>query len=271
MCSQCRAFITSEDKICPYCDAKQGARAIDLRLPDALLGGLIPGDRVVTMLLLMVNTALYVATLVVTSRAGNPSALMGIDSRTLIEFGANYPTYVSAGQWWRLITAGFLHINLFHVGMNMWALFSIGAQVEEIYGASRMTAIWVGSTFTGFLASYYFARSFSAGASAGLFGLIGAMIALGVLHKASAFAQAAKAAYLQTAIYQLVIGFLGIFPMDNWAHMGGLAGGFVVAMIAGIDRKDGGMRDRLWNVFALASVVVVIYAFSKLLGLQLSR
>jgi rhomboid protease GluP len=271
MCPQCRAFITSDDKICPYCDAPQGVRAIDRRMPDALLGGLIPGDRWVTMLLLMVNSALYVATLVVTMRQGNPSALMGIDSRTLIEFGANFPTYVSAGQWWRLITAGFLHINLFHVGMNMWALFQIGGQVEEVFGASRMTAIWVVSTFTGFAASYYFARSFSAGASAGLFGLIGAMIALGVLHKSSAFAQAAKEAYLRTAIYQLVIGFLGIFPMDNWAHMGGLAGGFVVALAAGVDRKDGGMLDRLWGGLAVVALGVVLYAFSRLILFSLAR
>ena len=271
MCPHCRAFITSDDKVCPYCDAKVGARAIDLRVPDAVAGGLLPADRFVSMLLLMVNTAIYVATVVISNRAGNSSSLMGIDPRTLIEFGANYPTYVSAGQWWRLITAGYLHISLFHIGMNMWALYDLGGQVEEVFGAGRMTAIWTVSTVTGFWSSYYFGRSFSAGASAGLFGLIGAMIALGVLHKTSAFAQAAKAVYLRMAVYGLAIGFLGLFPMDNWAHLGGLAGGFGISMLAGIENKDGGMKDRLWNWLAIVALGVTVLAFARLIAFSFLR
>jgi len=271
MCPQCRAFITTDDKVCPYCDTKIGARAIDRRMPDAVLGGLIPGDRFVTMLLLMVNSALFVASLVVSSGAGNGGSLMGIDSRTLVEFGANYYPYVQIGQYWRLITAGFLHISIIHVAVNMWSLFAIGAQVEEIFGASRMTAIWIISTATGFWASFYFNHGLSAGASAGLFGLIGAMIALGVLHKTNAFAQAAKSAYLQTAIINLAIGFMGIFPVDNYAHMGGLAGGFLVAMAAGVDNKDGGNRDRLWSGIAAASLLVTVYCFWKAIQFLVSR
>ena len=269
MCPQCRAFITSDDKICPYCDTKQGARAVDRRLPDALLGGLLPADRMVTMLLLMVNTALYAATLIVTLQSGGMAGgggMLGIgtiDSATLTKFGANVFLFVNAGQWWRLVTAGFLHISLIHVAMNMWSLFSIGAMVEEIFGTSRMTAIWIVSTITGFGASFYINHGFSAGASAGLFGLIGAMIAFGVQHKTSAFAQAAKSAFLQTAAINLVIGFMGYFPIDNWAHIGGLAGGFGVAMLSGIDNKDGGLRDRVWHWVSIACILLTAFSFWK--------
>jgi rhomboid protease GluP len=269
MCPNCRAFITTDDKTCPYCDAKVGSRAIDLRVPDNLLGGLLPADRFVTTLLLIVNSAIYVATIVASQNAGNPGALTGIDPLTLIRFGANHYAYVSAGQWWRLLTAGYLHASIFHIFMNGWALMNIGAQVEEIFGASRMTAIWTISTITGFGASYWISAGFSVGASAGLFGLIGAMIALGSLHKNSSFAQTVKSAYLQIAVIQFVMGFLGLFNMDNWAHLGGLAGGYAVAYVAGVDRRDGGSKDQLWNYVAIACILLTLYCFARLLMLRL--
>jgi rhomboid protease GluP len=276
MCSQCRAFITSDDKVCPYCDSKVGARAIDLRMPDAI-GGLIPADRFVTMLLLMINTALYVATVVISARKGAFDLRGGlfsfgsVDYGTLSAFGMNEFIYVNAGHWWRLLTAGFLHLSLLHIAMNMWSLLSVGAQVEEIFGSSRMVVIYLFSTFTGFWSSYYFHHGSSAGASAGLFGLVGAMIALGSLHRTSSFAQAAKAMYLQTAIYGLVIGFLGYLPMDNWAHVGGLAGGYCMARLTGVDNKDGGPKDRTWNWGAAAAVAITAFAFAKLIQYSFLR
>jgi rhomboid protease GluP len=97
------------------------------------------------------------------------------------------------------------------------------------------------------------------------------MIALGMLHKTSAFAQAAKSAYIRMAIYGLAIGFLGLFPMDNWAHLGGLAGGFAVAMLAGVENKDGGLRDRLWNWLALGALALTAFAFARLIATQFLR
>ena len=57
------------------------------------------------------------------------------------------------GEWWRLVTAGFLHGGLLHILMNSWVLFDLGAQVEEIYGASRMWVIYFVSSVCGFYAS----------------------------------------------------------------------------------------------------------------------
>ena len=58
MCPNCRAFITSDDKICPYCQAQVGERVIDRRAPSDVLGGLIPHQRFVTMLILLINTGM---------------------------------------------------------------------------------------------------------------------------------------------------------------------------------------------------------------------
>jgi rhomboid protease GluP len=242
-----------------------GARAIDLRMPDDVLGGLIPHARFVTTLLLMVNTAIYAALVVVSGQAGNDNSLMSIDSRTLILYGANFAPAVAAGEWWRLITAGFLHLGLLHIAMNSWALFDIGGHLEELFGAGRMASLYVVSTFTGFYASYSISGAFSAGASAGLFGLIGGMIAFGVHFRHSAIAQSVKSMYVRYAVYGLALGFLGLFPMDNWAHLGGLGGGFAVAMLSGIENKDGGIADRAWNWAGAVSALITVVAFALLI------
>src|ERR1035437_3996844 len=115
-------------------------------------------------------------------RAGNGDALWNIDIRTLVEFGAKFNMGLANGEWWRLVTAGFLHGGLLHILMNSWVLFDLGAQVEEVYGANRLLVFYFLSTASGFLASAWWSPVLSVGASAGVFGLIGAMIALGVKH-----------------------------------------------------------------------------------------
>ena len=80
-----------------------------------------------------------------------------------------------------LVTAGFLHGGLIHIFMNSWVLFSVGAQVEETYGTARYLVLYFVSNVLGFLASALLQpASLSVGASAALFGLIGAMIAAGM-------------------------------------------------------------------------------------------
>ena len=125
MCPNCRAFITSDDKICPYCQAQVGERVIDRRAPSDVLGGLIPHQRFVTMLILLINTGLYVATMLRTQQQGG-SGFGDPSIQTLVDFGAKYAPYiiVIAGEWWRLITAAFLHGG-------------ITAHPDELVGAVR--------------------------------------------------------------------------------------------------------------------------------------
>src|SRR5580698_4105009 len=175
MCPQCRAFITTDDKVCPYYQAEGVAKPVSRRNPAGALGGLIPHARFTTMMILLINTGLYIATVVHSSQSGGGSGL-DIDSATLFDFGAKYRAAIMAGQWWRLITAGFLHGGLLHILMNSWVLFDLGAQVEEHYGTPRYVVIYFVSTITGFLASTYWSAALSIGASAGILGLVGAMI-----------------------------------------------------------------------------------------------
>ena len=263
MCPHCRAFITNRDRVCPYCNEKVGPRAVDLRNAGSVLGGFIPHARFTTTMILILNAALYLATGLYSTSSGNGS-LMNIDGQTLLDFGAKLRVAILGyGQWWRLVTAGFLHGGLMHIAMNSWVLFDLGAQVEEIYGQSRLIVIYFCATVLGFLASTFWSPALSIGASAGIMGLLGAMIALGTMHR-SALGDAIRGLYVRWAIYILLIGLLPFFSIDNAAHIGGLAGGFGVAWLAGLPRLTGDLRERIWHWAAWACLALTGYCFLKM-------
>ncbi len=266
MCPHCRAFITSKDKVCPYCESPVGPRAVDRRDPAPLLGGLIPAARFVTTLILTVNLGMYMVTVLASMKAGNTGALLGLDVKTLISFGASWPIAMfQGGEWWRLITAGALHGGLMHIMFNTWALMDVGANSEMLYGQKRMASIYILSTIGGFTASAYFTQNVSVGASAGLFGLIGAMIALGVIHKTPEAAMI-KQVYIRWAIYGLLFGLLPL-QIDNAAHIGGLVTGFVSAWIAGTPKLlDTHPAERAWSAILVVLLLVVAFCFVKMFG-----
>lgn len=263
MCPNCRAFVTTKDKECEYCGAKLGARAIDRRAPGDILGGLIPHARFTTVVILTINFGLYLAMVVSSMRAGNQNAFMNLDGQTLFYFGAKLREAIFGyGQWWRLITAGFLHAGLFHILMNSWVLFDLGTTAEQFYGTSRMLVIYFVSTITGFLASAFWNAGLSVGASAPLFGLIGAMIALGVTQRSS-LGSAIKSMYTRWALYGLAFGFLFGGFIDNAAHIGGLAGGFATAYLADTPKLVQDSKEKFWRFAAIGCIVLTVLAFLK--------
>ena len=252
MCPNCRAFITSDDRVCPYCGEKVPPRAVDLRDTGQMLMGFIPSARFVTSIILLINFALF---LVSTQFGGG---------NTLVERG--WATGVAIRiyhQYYRLITAGFLHGGWLHILMNCWVLWDLGAQVEELYGAPRMTVIYFASTVGGFLTcAYWSPQSPTLGASAGLFGLIGAMIALGVRTRNS-MGQAIRAHYVRWAIYGLLFGLLP--GISNTAHVGGLAAGFGVSYLAGTPLLvQDSPRETFWRAAAAICVLLTLFSFFQL-------
>jgi rhomboid protease GluP len=171
------------------------------------------------------------------------------------------------GQWWRLITAGFLHGGIMHILMNSWVLFDLGAEVEQIYGTSRLIVFYFVSTITGFWASSHLGFHASVGASAGIFGLIGAMLAFGVTDKSS-LGSAVKSLYMRWVIYGLVLSFIP--GVDFWAHIGGLAGGFVAGFLASTPRARLMWKEPLMRALAGVSLAVTALAFG-MLYLAISR
>jgi rhomboid protease GluP len=259
MCPHCRAFITTNDRVCPYCDSAVGPRAIDVRQPRDIVGGFIPHARFTTSIILLINFGMFAATLALSMGTPDTNALFGLYGGTLYRFGAKAQVF-QTGQWWRLVTAGFLHGGIVHILMNSWVLFDLGAQVEEIYGAARMIVFYFVATVCGFFLSSVWSAGLSVGASAGLFGLIGAMIALGVRNRAHPMGAAIRGMYIRWAVYGLLLGLV-IGRIDNAAHIGGLAGGFVVGYIAGTPKLVDSWSERFWRAAAYVAVALTVASF----------
>jgi len=262
MCPNCRAFITTRDRVCPYCDTEVGPRAIERRPSPSALSSFVPHAHFTTSIILLINFGLYAATALYSARAGD-GGWTGIDGQTLFAFGAKFRDAIFAGQWWRLIVAGFLHGGMLHIFMNSWILFDLGAQVEEIYGNSRMLVIYFLATVCGFLASTFWSPNLSVGASAGLFGLIGAMIALTVRYPTSV-ASAMRGLYVRWVLYMLVIGLLPGLRIDTAAHIGGLAAGFGCGYFAGLPSLVNTARERLWRIAAYMALALTAFSFVQM-------
>src|SRR4029077_15655041 len=103
------------------------------------------------------------------------------------------------------------------------------------------------STVCGFFSSTLWSPGLSVGSSAGIFGLIGAMIALGVRHR-STLGDHIRGLYIRWAIYGLLFGLLPFFQIDNAAHVGGLASGFGVAYVAGLPKISAARTEAFWRI-----------------------
>jgi rhomboid protease GluP len=178
------------------------------------------GKPIATVILLCcIATMFYV----IEKNGGSTSVL------TLIEFGAKYNPLIIGGEWWRLLSAMFLHITFLHLFMNSLALFYLGGAVERMYGTFRFLIIYFIAGLAGSIASFAFNEQVAAGASGAIFGCFGALLYFGTMYKKLFFRTMGKSV-LTILLINLVFGF--VVPMvDNGAHIGGLLGGFLACMI----------------------------------------
>lgn len=150
------------------------------------------------------------------------------DNESLINWGANFKPMTLDGQLWRLVTNCFLHIGIFHLLMNMYALLYIGVLLEPILGKSRFITAYLLTGITASLASLWWHDvTISAGASGAIFGMYGVFLAL--LTTDYIEKNARKALLTSIAIfvgYNLINGLKG--GIDNAAHIGGLLGGIAI-------------------------------------------
>jgi len=225
-----------------------GPRAVERRVTSDALGGLIPHVRFTTVMILLINTALFVADYI-SPQSG------------LLQYGASVPWPAMQGQWWRLVTAGFLHGGILHILMNSWVLFDLGAEVDQIFGTSRLIVFYFFSTITGFLVSSKFGSGYSVGSSAGIFGLIGAMLAFGVTDQSS-LGQAVKGLYTRWLIYLLVLSFIP--GVDFRAHIGGLSGGFIAGWLASTPRARAMWKESLLRALAVISIALTALSFAMM-------
>ncbi len=143
---------------------------------------------------------------------------------------------IREGEYYRLFTAMFLHLDLMHIFFNGWALLMLGRDVEGLYGTARFALIYLLGGLTGSLASLVFTDALSVGASGAIFAVFGADMVYFYLHR-DLHGRAGRQHLSQMIILMVLImiqGFvsaagMGKFGIDNAGHIGGLVGGVVLA------------------------------------------
>lgn len=171
----------------------------------------------------------------------------------MIRWGAAHKPSIWTGEYWRLLTAVFLHWGFGHLLLNGWALFILGGLVERLYGHLRFLFVFVFAGLVGSLLSLMMgdAHTISAGASGGIFGLFGALVYFRLASPLGVHFSWQQ--LLAPIVINLFFGLL-VPAIDNWGHFGGLVGGFAAGLIAGVPRERlaGGRLKGLAAVVVLA-------------------
>jgi rhomboid protease GluP len=227
------------------------------------LSGVFSGPAPVTTALLVANLIMFgVEWMAVAAqgRGGGLSILWGVGGEATYRLGmsAPYAIYVQH-QWYRLITAMFLHGGLIHIGFNMMSLMQLGPALEELYGSARYFFLYIVTGAVGFLASSFIGH-YSLGASGGLLGLVGAMLAI-TTKRGGSYMRELRSRLISSVVILFVLGFMGM-GIDNWAHGAGLASGFVLGKIFA-DRQPITPRERqIANALGWLAGVAVIASFA---------
>jgi rhomboid protease GluP len=219
------------------------------------------GHAPVTTALLILNVIVFAAEVMGTMHAGKLgglSILWSMDGETLYRLGAcEGGSIFRLHEWYRLVTAMFLHGGLIHIGFNMMVLLDIGPMVEEVYGSARYLFLYVVMGMASFLVSAW-AGHFSVGASGAILGIIGLLIAI-TTKRGGTQMKELRSRLISWVVTIFALGFLmGGLRTDNWAHFGGLTAGFLLGKFFA-DRlpQPGDERTRAYALGWIAGIVVI--------------
>ena len=174
-----------------------------------------------TYVFLVINAIIFVA---MTIDGGSENG------DTLVRWQANYAPLVIAGEYWRLFTANFLHIGIAHILFNSYALYSLGAQAEALYGPRRFVVTYLLTGISGAVFSFAFTHGLSAGASTSLFGMFGALVVYFYKHRKDLGAAGQQQLVSLGVTLALNVMLSLTNPrIDNWGHVGGFVGGVILA------------------------------------------
>lgn len=209
----------------------------------------------------------YVVTVFQSGSIANPlggQSMFGLSSNNLgREMLFNAANVTLFGEWWRILTAAFVHLDPAHLGFNMLLIFLIGRDVERFYGPVVMLSLIVASAAGGALACMYFQPNVPVGGASTVgYGLFAMLISLSRIRQRD----------LRGPIILLLVNLGYSLMYSNvslWGHIGGLAGGAVIAFITSTvgEQGNGGVGASISKKTAAALAATVILAFTVWTGL----
>lgn len=217
----------------------------------------------VTVGLMVLNVMVFLA--IALAGGGWWHAVNGVQ----LDWGANFAPATQDGQWWRLLSAMFIHFGVWHLAVNMWALWDIGRLLEILLGRWRFAALYLGAGVCGNLLSLVVQgnRAVSGGASGAVFGLYGALLVFLWVERKQVEAGEFRWLFGGALGFSVLMLALGWFMpgIDNAAHGGGLVAGMLWA----------GFLLQPWTAFSPVAGVrswlsaMVLISLIALLGLVL--
>jgi rhomboid protease GluP len=243
VCPKCRAILEPGTRRCPYCGTGQAHVLAPSPAQDAA------ATTRVGMWLIGLNLALYLAMILADpSRADAEGIVVEPSWEAAVLFGASEPDLVTrCGQYWRLLTAVFVHLGLLHLVLNCVSIFILTPIAAANLGADRTTCIYLATGVLAALASHL-AGYAGAGASGAVCGLIGALALYG--HRRGILVLRNQMLYWAAL---LVAWGLVVPGIGNVAHAAGFAAGAGLGWVASAVRARGGTADRLWRISAFAA------------------
>ncbi len=258
-CRKCGAMMLAGESACSRCGATAPSRASAWF--QRTLGLVMPQWHPVSSLLLFANVANLLTAMFVfgASQLLNPTGIM------LVKMGALDPTMFLAGDFWRIITYGYLHIGIMHIGFNLLALSQVGPVLEEQVGSPRLFSIYTLSLISGGALDVILRGNQSilvAGASGALFGLIGFGMSFAHFYGGSA-GRAQRDFFLRWAIYGFAFGYL--IGADNICHLGGFIMGAALGFLIERERGQADRFNAVWKAIAWLLALVTVGAFILML------
>lgn len=203
---------------------------------------------VITYILLIINVLCYLI----------PN-LIGQYDNIINDYCLYGPLVRDYHEYYRIITSGFLHADIFHLLFNMYALYVLGIQMESFLGKVKFSIIYLFSMILGSLMSLTFSGTgqFSVGASGAIFGLMGSMLYFGY-HYRVYLGTTLRSQIIPLILINLLYGFM-VTGIDNFAHIGGLVGGYLMTMALGVKYKSQKSEQINGSIVTLILTMFMIY------------
>lgn len=201
---------------------------------------------VVTYVLIGINVLLYII-----------PVILGLYEDMLNNFCLYGPYVRDFGEYYRLLTGGFLHGDIIHLLFNCYSLYVIGSQLESFMGRTKYTIIYFFSLLMGSFMSITFNTNPSIGASGAIFGLMGSLLYFGY-HYRIYLGTTLKSQIIPLILANLLYGFM-VTGIDNFGHIGGLIGGFLITASLGLKYKTNNKEKINGIIITTIFTIFMIY------------
>ena len=252
VCSQCGRLVGVNERQCPFCGAwRPGLFGWATTLRRTLGGRLDLFSAIVTACVTLYALACLLQPEALMRQTGLLS-LLAPGYRALWQLGMTGGFAMERGWWWTLLTAMYLHGGLLHIVFNMMWIRNLGPAVAEVYGPGRAFLQFNAAGAGGFLLSNLASGVPTIGASGSIFGLLAALIVYGRRRGSSIVTK-------QLWQWAIILGMFGfLMPgINNWAHGGGFAAGWIGAYLMNLDDDR---QDSSWVLLASLALIAVTVA-----------